>query len=103
MIVLVIAPLALLITAATLSPAVAQTGVEPPGIKLLADPFGRDAPVADGRLPAIRPDPMPAYQELPSRWKLMQQSVCQPLLDPQTGKTTAWQCRMADGTTEVIR
>lgn len=83
-------------------PAAADT-YRPPQVRPLADPFGRDAPPVGGIAPDLRPAPIPAYRDFPHRWKLMQQQTCQPLLDPQTGKTTAWRCRMADGSIQEIR
>lgn len=84
-------------------PAAADTTYRPPQVRPLADPFGRNAPPAGGMAPDLRPDPIPAYRDFPHRWTLMQQPLCQPVFDPQTGKTTAWQCRMADGSIQEIR
>lgn len=83
--------------------ALAQTPYQPPQVQLLEDPFGRDAPPRDGTVPPVRPDPIPAYEQFPSRWKLMQRQLCDPVFDQQTGKVNGWQCRMADGTIEFIR
>ncbi|WP_306711865.1 hypothetical protein [Azospirillum isscasi] len=94
--------IALVVAAAVMTPAAADT-YQPPQVRPLADPFGRDVPPAGGMAPDLRPDPIPAYRDFPSRWKQMQQPLCQPLFDPQTGKTRAWRCWMADGTVQEIR
>lgn len=94
----------LVLVATTASPALAQSTYQPPQVRLLDDPFGRDAPPPGVKVPDLRPDPIPAYGEFPQRWQMMQRpGTCQPLPDPLTGRTTAWRCRMADGTTEVVR
>lgn len=94
--------MALVAATTVVMPAAADT-YRPPQIRHLDDPFGRNAPPAGGMAPDLRPDPIPAYRDFPHRWKLMQRPNCQPMLDPQTGRTTAWQCRMADGTVQEIR
>ncbi len=94
--------MALVAAATVVSPAAADT-YQPPQVRPLADPFGRDAPPRGSMAPDLRPDPIPAYRDFPPRWKMMQQQTCQPLLDPQTGKTTAWRCRMADGSIQEVR
>ena len=89
---------------ATVSGPVLSQPYRPPQVQMLDDPFGRDAPPPSDWLPAPRPDPMPAYQRLPERWRLMQrQDICQPLLDPQSGHLAAWTCRMSDGSVQVVR
>ncbi|CAO3413472.1 hypothetical protein [Azospirillum argentinense] len=94
--------MALVAAATVVMPAVADT-YQPPQVHPLADPFGRDAPPAGGMAPDLRPDPIPAYRDFPQRWKLMQQQTCQPLFNDQTGRTTAWRCRMSDGTIQEVR
>lgn len=94
--------MALVAAATVVMPAVADT-YQPPQVRPLADPFGRDAPPGSGMAPDLRPDPIPAYRDFPQRWKLMQQQTCQPLFNDQTGRTTAWRCRMSDGTILEIR
>jgi len=95
--------IALVVAMITVTPTASDT-YQPPQVRPLADPFGRNAPPDDGRVaPPLRPDPIPAYRDFPHRWKLMQRQTCQPVFDPQTGRSTAWRCRMADGTIQEIR
>lgn len=94
--------IALIAVAIAVMPAAADT-YRPPQVRPLPDSFGRDAPPAGGMAPDLRPDPIPAYRDFPHQWKLMQQQTCLPQLDPQTGRTAAWRCRMADGTTQEVR
>nr|WP_137115244.1 hypothetical protein [Azospirillum argentinense] len=94
--------MALVAAASVVTPAVAET-YQAPLVRPLPDPFGRDAPPVGGMAPDLRPEPIPAYRNFPYRWKLMQQPLCQPVFDPQTGRTTAWRCRMGNGTIQEVR
>ena len=90
---------------AVATPTLALAQVQPyvaPKVHHLVDPFGRDAPPPGGPAPDIRPDPIPAYRQLPPRMRMMQQPLCQPAFDPQTGNLKGYMCSMANGRVEFI-
>lgn len=95
--------LAAVVTVMT-TPALAE-GYQAPSVRLLDDPFGRDAPPpATGPAPDVRADPIPAYQRFPPHWRMQQQrDVCRPDFDRQTGHQVGWTCRMPDGSVQEIR
>lgn len=79
-----------------------QPSYQPPQVRHLDDPFGRDAPPPGGLAADIRRDPIPAFRDFPPKWTAAQGRKCEPQFDSQTGRTTAWKCRMADGSIQVI-